>query len=200
MLAGEYLFVRDHAQSVHGSALYRGNVGFNLSDGGEAERVTGAYLSANLVSTLGVSAVLGRGFREAEEQAGESGVVVLSHAMWRQRFGGDASIIGRDVLIDSEPRRVVGVMPSTFNFPSASTQLWIPYTFDRGNAAALWGPPRGRDVSRCNRTRQRHPHDRSAAVELGRQVAVHDASACHVRHRGAHARGESVSTVSSRTR
>ena len=49
MLAGEYLFLRDHAQSVRESALYRGNVGFNLSDGGEAERVTGAYVSANAV-------------------------------------------------------------------------------------------------------------------------------------------------------
>ena len=149
MLAGEYLFLRDHAQSVRESALYRGNIGFNLSDGGGAERVTGAYASANLFSTLGIAAVVGRGLRPAEEQADGSGVVVLSHALWRQRFGGDAGIIGRDILIDSEPRRVVGVMPPTFNFPTGGTQLWIPYTFDRGNAAALWGGgQRGQVVAR----------------------------------------------------
>ena len=149
VLAGEYLVLRDHGRSIRESALYRGNVGFNLSEGGEAERVTGAYLSANVFSLLGVSPALGRGFRAAEEQAGESAVVVLGHALWRQRFGGDSSIIGRDILIDSEPRRVVGVMPPTFNFPLAGTELWVPYTFDRGNAAALWGGgQRGQVVAR----------------------------------------------------
>ncbi|MGH8176770.1 MAG: ABC transporter permease [Steroidobacter sp.] len=106
-------------------------------------------LSADLFSTLGISAVIGRTLRAGEEQPGESGVVMLSHALWRQRFGADARIIGRDVLIDSEPRRVVGVMPSTFNFPSARTQLWIPYAFDRRDAAALWGGgQRGQSVAR----------------------------------------------------
>jgi putative ABC transport system permease protein len=149
MLAGEYLFLRDHTETLRGIALYRANVGFNLSRVGEAERVTGAYVSANLFSTLGISAILGRTLRAAEEEPGETAVVVLSHALWRQRFGADAGIIGRDVLIDSEPRKVVGVMPPTFNFPSARTQLWIPYAFDRRDAAALWGGgQRGQVVAR----------------------------------------------------
>lgn len=149
MLAGEYLFFRDHAQSISGMALYQADVGFNLSAGGEAERVTGAYASANLFSTLGISAGLGRTLRPAGEQPGESHVVVLGHALWRQRFGADARIIGRDILIDSEPHEVVGVMPPTFNFPTARTQLWIPYAFDRSDAAALWGGgQRGRALAR----------------------------------------------------
>jgi len=149
MLAGEYLFLRDHTESLREMALYRANVGFNLSHAEEPERVAGAYVSANLFSTLGISAIAGRTLRAAEEQPGESAVVVLSHALWRQRFGAHAGIIGRDVLIDSEPRRVVGVMPPTFNFPSASTQLWVPYAFDRRNSAALWGGgQRGQVVAR----------------------------------------------------
>jgi putative ABC transport system permease protein len=149
MLAGEYLFLRDHTETLRGIALYRANVGFNLSPVGEAERSTGAYVSANFFSTLGISAIVGRTFRSTEEQPGESAVVVLSHALWRQRFGADAGIVGREVLIDSEPRKVVGVMPPTFNFPSASTQLWVPYAFDRRNSAALWGGgQRGQVVAR----------------------------------------------------
>jgi predicted permease len=149
MLAGEYLVLRDHGQSLRESALYRPDVGFNLTDGREAERVIGTYVSANLFATLGISPVLGRAFRAGEEQPGESGVVVLSYALWRQRFGADRSIVGRDILIDSETRKVVGVMPPTFNFPSARIQLWIPYAFDRGNAAALWGGgQRGQVVAR----------------------------------------------------
>ena len=149
MLAGEYLFLRDHTETLRESALYRATVGFNLSHVGEAERSTGAYVSANFFTTLGISASVGRTFRSTEEQPGESAVVVLSHALWRQRFGADAGIVGRDVLIDSEPRTVVGVMPPTFHFPSARTQLWIPYAFDRRNSAALWGGgQRGQVVAR----------------------------------------------------
>ena len=151
MLAGEYLFLRDHTKSLREMALYRGNVGFNLSHVGEAERIAGAYVSANLFSTLGISAFAGRTLRAAEEQPGESAAVVLSHALWRQRFGADATVVGRAVLIDSEPRRVVGVMPPTFRFPSASTQLWVPYSFERRNSAALWGGgQRGQVVARLS--------------------------------------------------
>jgi predicted permease len=149
MLAGEYLFLRVHTETVEPMALYQANVGFNLSHVGAAERVTGAYVSANFFSTLGIAATIGRTPLAAEELAGQSAVVVLSHGLWQQRFGADTSIIGRDVLVDSEPRRVVGVMPPTFNFPSARTQLWIPYTFNRSDAGALWGGgQRGQSVAR----------------------------------------------------
>ena len=149
LLAGEYLFFRDHTPSAGEMALYRGGVGLNLSNGGEAERLIGAQVAANFFSVLRVSAARGRGFLPAEERPGQNQVVVLSHALWRQRFGADPSVVGRDVEIDGVPRRVVGVMPPTFRFPSAATGLWIPYAFDPGNAAALWGGgQRGQAVAR----------------------------------------------------
>ncbi len=149
MLAGEYLFLREHAKTLRATALYQSNVGFNLSDAGEAERVTGAFVSGNFFSVLGISALVGRTLEGAEEQPAESSVVVLSHALWRQRFGSDAGIIGRDVLINSERRTVVGVMPPTFHFPSIGTELWIPYAFDPSNGGALWGGgQRGQVVAR----------------------------------------------------
>ena len=139
MLAGEYLFLRDTTKTLGGMALYRSNVGFNLSEVGGAERVTGAMVSANLFSTLGVEPISGRAFTPADERPGERAVLLLSHALWRERFGADASIVGRDIMVDGVPCMVVGVMPSAFAFPSARTQIWIPYTFDRSNAVALWG-------------------------------------------------------------
>jgi putative ABC transport system permease protein len=139
MLAGEYLFLRDATKTLGGRmAFYRPNVGFNLSEVGGAERVTGAVVSANLFSTLGVGVMTGRAFTAADEQPGER-AVLLSHALWRERFGADASIVGREILVDGESRMVVGVMPPAFAFPSARTQIWIPYTFDHSNAVALWG-------------------------------------------------------------
>jgi putative ABC transport system permease protein len=149
MLAGEYLFLRDRTNTLQATALYQVNVGLNFSDAGGAERVTGAFVSANFFSTFGVSALVGRAFQGAEEQRGERAVVVLSHALWRQRFGSDAGIVGREVLIDGERRTVVGVMPATFHFPSTRTELWIPYAFDAGDAVALWGGgQRGQAIAR----------------------------------------------------
>ena len=140
MLAGEYLFLRDATKTLGGGmALYRPNVGFNLSEVDGAERVTGAVVSANLFSTLGVEVLIGRAFTTADERPGERAVLVLSHALWRQRFGADASIVGRDILVDGESRMVVGVMPPAFAFPSARTQIWVPHAFDPSNAVALWG-------------------------------------------------------------
>ena len=140
MLVGEYLFLRDATKTLGGGmALYRPNVGFNLSEVGGAERVTGAVVSANLFSTLGVEAMTGRAFTPGDERPGERAVLLLSHAFWRERLGADASTVGRDILVDGESRMVVGVMPPAFAFPSARTQIWIPYTFDRSHAVALWG-------------------------------------------------------------
>ena len=81
-------------------------------------------------------------FRADEELPGARGVII-SHALWRQRFGADPHVVGREILIDSQPRDIVGVMPATFAFPSVDTQVWIPFAFDRSAAAALWGGAQG---------------------------------------------------------
>ena len=138
LLAGEYLVLRERMPSLSDLAIYRTAVGFNLSDSGGAERVSGAQVSANVFSTLGVAAALGRTFRADEELPGAR-AVVISHSLWRQRLGADPNVIGREILIDSQPREIVGVMPATFAFPSVETQLWVPFAFDRAAAGALWG-------------------------------------------------------------
>jgi putative ABC transport system permease protein len=138
LLAGEYLVLRERLSSLREMAMYRTSVGFNLSDGSGAERLIGTQVSANLFSTLGVMPALGRTFRADEELPGGRGVIV-SHALWRQRFGGDPHVIGREILIDSVPREIVGLVPSTFAFPSAETQIWVPFAFDRAAAGPLWG-------------------------------------------------------------
>lgn len=95
LLAGEYLVLRERMPSLREMALYRAAGGFNLSDGGAAERLTGAHMSANLFSTLGVAASLGRTFR-ADEELPHARAVVISHALWRQRFAADPHAVGRE--------------------------------------------------------------------------------------------------------
>jgi putative ABC transport system permease protein len=75
----------------------------------------GLRTSANLFSTLGIAPELGRSFRPDEEVPGKHRVLVISHRLWQNRFGGDARIIGRTVRVDGQAHDVVGVLPATLN-------------------------------------------------------------------------------------
>lgn len=83
------------------------DVGPNTSDA----RVEGAYVTHGLFAVLGVAPILGRGLQAGDDDAGSGPVVVLSETFWRQRFGADATILGRTSDIDGVPHSVVGVVP-----------------------------------------------------------------------------------------
>ncbi len=88
----------------------------SLSEPGEsADMARGLRTSANLFSTLGIAPELGRSFRPDEEVPGNHRVLVISHRLWQNRFGGDARIIGRTVRVDGQAHDVVGVLPATLN-------------------------------------------------------------------------------------
>ncbi len=108
----------------------RGGDNFILTGRGPSESLVGARLSANLFSLLGVRPMLGRGFLAEEETFGKHHVVLLSHELWQQRFGGDRAIIGQQILLNSEPHTVIGVMPARVFFPEAGTQIWAPLAFE----------------------------------------------------------------------
>jgi putative ABC transport system permease protein len=96
---------------------------WNLGGIDEPERVPGARVTASLFPLLGLRTVVGRGFRPAEEDAGK--VVILSHGLWRRRFGGDPSVVGRAVTVNGEPYTVVGVMQPGIRFPETA-EMWLP--------------------------------------------------------------------------
>ncbi|MBZ5566117.1 MAG: ABC transporter permease, partial [Acidobacteriia bacterium] len=111
---------------------------FNLTGQGEAVRVTGSTVSANVFSLLGASARLGRTFQAGEDQAGRDRLVILSHGLWQNKFQGDPGIIGRVIKINGVDRQVVGVMPPGFSFLLPGAQLWIPVHFDPTNPEDCW--------------------------------------------------------------
>jgi putative ABC transport system permease protein len=82
--------------------------------------------SWNLFSLLGVSPVYGRTFTADEDRPGQA-VVMLTWSMFKRRFGGDPSIVGRQIHLDSKPYTVVGVLPAWFTYPDARVQVWVPY-------------------------------------------------------------------------
>jgi putative ABC transport system permease protein len=96
-----------------------------LTGVGDAERLTTAQVSASFMTTLGISAAIGRTFTAAEEEPGNDHVVLLSDQMWRERFGGARSVLGTSIVLDGEAYMVIGVMSPTFDFPQG-TALWTP--------------------------------------------------------------------------
>ena len=117
----------------------------NLVGSDQPEALYGATISSDLFPTLGVEPALGRNFLPEEDWPGREHVVILSHQLWRTRFGGDTHIVGRHLHLvnvgkPGEDYVVVGVMPAGFNFPmnvpsavslpSRQMAFWIPFGLD----------------------------------------------------------------------
>jgi predicted permease len=111
----------------------------NLTGQGDAERLTASAVSANLFAVLGRAPALGRGFERGDDRPGRDRLVVLSHALWTDRFGADPAIVGRTLALDGVDRLVVGVMPAGFHFPTTSTEAWIPLRIDPTQTEDYWG-------------------------------------------------------------
>jgi putative ABC transport system permease protein len=101
--------------------------------GSEPVRLNAALVSADLFSTLGVGPALGRAFTPDEDKAGAAPVVILSHALWRRRFGSDPQIVGRSIILDGKSHTVIAIMPPGFQFPGEQ-DLWTPLALDVNRA------------------------------------------------------------------
>ncbi|HEX8189998.1 MAG TPA: ABC transporter permease, partial [Pyrinomonadaceae bacterium] len=77
----------------------------------------------------------GRAFLEGEDRAGHDRVVILSDRLWRRSYGADPGVVGQDILLGGEKYQVVGVMPPSVQYPSASVELWVPLVFGDGQLA-----------------------------------------------------------------
>jgi predicted permease len=107
----------------------------------EPEQVRTVSVSDGVLQGLDVPPVAGRWLLAADQipQAsesfgflGRSSAVMLSYGFWQRHFGGDRSIIGRNLMVDSRPRQIVGVMPKGFRIVKAEPDLILPLAFDRG--------------------------------------------------------------------
>jgi predicted permease len=90
------------------------------------ERLRAIVGSASFLPTLGVSPSMGRHFSEEEETQGRDQVVILTHRLWRGRFGANPSILGTSLTLDGQPFTVVGVLPAGFEYPQG-TDVYLPF-------------------------------------------------------------------------
>ena len=109
----------------------------NVSYHGNAQRLQGAYVSAEFFRTLGVGPVLGRDFAPEDDRPGVAAAVILGDAIWQRDFGGSPDVIGQAVRVNGHPGVIVGVMPPKFDFPQ-NEQIWLPINTEF--------PPKGRDT------------------------------------------------------
>lgn len=120
----DYFDWRAQNRSLSGMASYNGQ-NMTLTGDGRAAQQLGVYVvSSNLFQVLRVAPMLGRDFRWDEEQAGNRGLM-LSYGLWQTRFGGERSVVGRQIMLDGEPFTVAGVMPRGFLFPAETgVEAW----------------------------------------------------------------------------
>jgi len=109
-------------------AMYTGS-SMNLTGGDKAESLLAANVEPTFFSVLGAKPLLGRTFLPGEELVGQNHKVVLTHAFWQSRFGGDRSIVGKQITLDDEPYTVIGVMGPRFMYPMWEEKIWTPLTW-----------------------------------------------------------------------
>ena len=130
----EYLDYAEQSRTLEIAAMARGIVTLT-GGGGEPQRANVVSITANTFGVLGRQPALGRGFGPEDERRG-SATVIISDAVWRERFGGDAGIIGRIVNVQGAPQTIVGVLPPDFVLPvnlvgSEPADLLLPLRLDR---------------------------------------------------------------------
>jgi len=121
---------RQQAQSFSGMAGFTNSSVILGGTDGEAERVRAGLAVGALFSVLGVEPVIGRKFLEEENAEGKHRVVLLSHALWQRRFGGDPAVVGQQITVSNNPHTIVGVLPPAFQDPLPEQRLpmemWLP--------------------------------------------------------------------------
>ncbi len=104
----------------------------NVTGLAEPEQVRTVYVSDGLLQALGTPPEVGRWFTAADQIPRGPETVLLSYGYWQRRFGGDRGVIGRNIMVDSRPREIVGVMPKGFQFVDVDFDLVSPLAFERG--------------------------------------------------------------------
>jgi putative ABC transport system permease protein len=135
MTPGDFLAVRDHSRSFLQLGAYVPFGSLDLTGDGEPVRLQRHLVSEGALAALGVRPVVGRLFQGDEYRVPGQRTVMLSHRLWRGRFGGDPRIAGRGLVLGGERYEVVGVLPPDFRIPGGDPDLLLPLVFGPADAA-----------------------------------------------------------------
>jgi putative ABC transport system permease protein len=126
----DLLYTRERARTFSSVAAVAPGWTMSMTGTGDPVKLTVARVSANLFATIGAEPLIGRPFSEGADRPGNENVVVLDHAFWMRRFGGDRGVVGQTVQIDGEPVRILAVMPASFQVFGLRTDAYTPFPVD----------------------------------------------------------------------
>ena len=124
----DYLDRRSQAPAIEDATLFTIRA-LNLNTDGQPEQLRALAVTPSFFSTLGRRPFIGRAFGDDDAKPGADKFVVLSYGLWSSHFGGDRSIVGRDIRVDGEPYQVTGVLPADFEMPSVGVSMLVPFSF-----------------------------------------------------------------------
>jgi predicted permease len=122
-----------------------GNSGYEIGLEGSPQRIRGQYVTPSFFKVLGVRPLVGRTFTEEEAVLGKEKVAVLTEGLWKDLFGSDPNVDGKDIRLSGTPYRIVGVMPATFGIPGDDVRIYTSFTFtkqqtsDQARHSNSWG-------------------------------------------------------------
>jgi len=125
-----YFTYREENQTFQEFGLWE-NRNTSVTGVGDPEELRSLLVTYGTLQALNVQPAVGQWFSQADDTPGSPETVMLTYGYWQRRFGGDNSVVGRTLTVDSKPRTVIGVMPREFRFLDLDPELILPERFDR---------------------------------------------------------------------
>jgi predicted permease len=123
-----YVTYQEQNRTFHDFGVWN-NGAASVTGIGDPEQVRTLAVTYGVLPALGVQPVMGRWFSREDDTLGTPETVILSYGYWQRRFGGDQSVIGRTITLDSRPRQIIGVMPEKFRFMRSDPEVILPQRF-----------------------------------------------------------------------
>jgi predicted permease len=126
-----YFTDREQSKTLQDVGMYNGD-SLSITGVGQPEHVNGLDVTDGTLPMLGVKPILGRLFTRQDDSASAPKTILLSHAYWQRKFGGDTSVVGRTLTVDGTAREIIGVLPRNFTFlDDYDAAIFLPMQIDR---------------------------------------------------------------------
>ena len=131
MSPSDYFIYREQNRTMQDIGMYSGD-SVSVTGVAEPEQVPALRVTDGTLPLLGIPPLLGRSFTKQDDSPGALETVMLTYGYWRRKFGGDATAIGRNIIVDGKSRQIIGVLPQRFHFLDRDDPALItPFQLDR---------------------------------------------------------------------
>src|SRR6267143_2928904 len=131
MSPSDYFIYREQNRNMQDIGMYSGDSA-SVTGVAEPEQVPALRVTDGTLPLLGIPPLLGRTFNKQDDSPGAPETVMLTYGYWRRKFGGDVSVVGRNIMVDGKSRQIIGVLPQRFHFLDwEEFGILIPFQFDR---------------------------------------------------------------------